>query len=85
MTGVLIAIALVGLTGAVATYRMLVGPTDADRVVGADLLTFSVLGLIVLGGIYLANRFTFDLLLVGALVAYLSSISLGRALTRGRR
>lgn len=85
MIGVVIAIALVGLTGAVATYRMLVGPSDADRVVGADLLTFAVLGLIALLGVFLANRFTFELLLVGALVAYLSSISLGRALRRGRR
>ncbi|MGC5616798.1 monovalent cation/H+ antiporter complex subunit F [Georgenia sp. Z1491] len=85
MTGIVIAIVIVGVTALVATYRMLVGPSDADRAVGADLLTFGVIGLVVLGGVLTAMTYAFDLLLVVALVAFLSAISLGRALTRGQR
>lgn len=85
MIGVVIAVVAVGLAIAVATYRMLVGPTDADRAVGADLLTFGVIALLLLIGVWSDIPFTFDLVLVVALVAFLSAISLGRALTRGRR
>ncbi|MGC5628619.1 monovalent cation/H+ antiporter complex subunit F [Georgenia sp. Z1344] len=85
MTGVVVAIVIVGVTSVVATYRMFVGPTDADRAVGADLLSFGVIGLIALAGVLTSMVFAFDLLLVVALVAFLSAISLGRAVTRGRR
>lgn len=85
MIGVVIAVVAVGLAVAVATYRMFVGPTDADRAVGADLLTFGVIALLLLIGVWSGISFTFDMVLVVALVAFLSAISLGRALTRGRR
>lgn len=68
-----------------AAARMLIGPTDADRAVAADLFMFSVLGLIALAGVRAGSLATFDLLLIATLVGFLSALSLARALTRGRR
>jgi len=80
-------IAIVVLVGVcvLAAARMLIGPTDADRAVAADLFTFSVLGLIALVGVRSGSVATFDLLLIATLVGFLSGLSLARALTRGRR
>ena len=66
-------------------YRIVVGPLDADRAVSGDLLTFSVLGMLVLFGVRADNPWTFDLVLIAAVVAFLSGMSLARALTRGKR
>ena len=68
-----------------AAARMLIGPSDADRAVAADLFMFAVLGIIALAGVRAGSIATFDLLLIATLVGFLSALSLARALTRGRR
>ena len=68
-----------------SVYRILKGPTGADRAVAADLLTFSVVGVLVLVGARLERLGTFDLVLVATLVAFLASVSLARGLMGGRR
>ncbi|UBH05486.1 hypothetical protein K8P10_000997 [Leucobacter sp. Psy1] len=77
---VLMCLACVG-----ATYRMLAGPTEADRALAGDLLLFGVVGLIALFGVRTHNAFTFDIVLIAALVGFLGALSLARALTRGKR
>lgn len=69
----------------VATYRMLKGPTESDRAVSGDLLTFGIVGMIAIFGVRTAGKFTFDIVLIAAVVGFLSAISLARALTRGQR
>lgn len=68
-----------------AIYHIARSKTAADRVVAADLLTFSLVGLVALIGVRFARAGTFDLVLVATLVAFLAAISLARALTGGRR
>jgi multicomponent Na+:H+ antiporter subunit F len=68
-----------------SSYRIVVGPTPADRAVAADLLTFAIVALIALVGARVQSPATLDLVLVATLVAFLSSVSLARALTRGWR
>jgi multicomponent Na+:H+ antiporter subunit F len=68
-----------------SVVHILRGPTPADRVIAADLLTFSLVGLVALVGVRLAREGTFDLVLVATLVAFLAAVSLSRALTGGRR
>lgn len=85
MIGVDIGIAILAVTCLVTTYRMLVGPTDADRVVAADLLFFGVVGLIALIGVRSVTAFAFDIVLIASLVGFLTALSLARALTRGKR
>ncbi len=80
-----IAIGLVVVTILAATYRIIVGPSDADRAVAADLLFFSIIALIALIGVHLASSATFDILLIATLVGFLGILSLSRALTRGKR
>lgn len=85
LAGIDLAIALLLVAAMVSAVRILRGPLDADRAVSGDLLTFSVLGMVVMFGVRAQNPFTFDLVLVAAIVAFLSGMSLARALTRGKR
>ncbi|AXR73472.1 MULTISPECIES: monovalent cation/H+ antiporter complex subunit F [Auritidibacter] len=83
--GLDIAFALLIVSTLVATWRMLKGPTEADRAIAGDLLMFGVAGLIAIFGVRLGGQFTFDIVLVASVIGFLSAISLGRALTRGQR
>jgi multicomponent Na+:H+ antiporter subunit F len=83
--GLDIALVACGFASVLSAYRIVVGPTPADRAVAADLLTFSLVGLIALVGLRAESTATLDLVLVATLVAFLSSVSLARALTRGWR
>lgn len=85
MIGITIGIVLVTAACLAATYRMLQGPTEADRVIAGDLLLFGIVGLVALFGVLMASRFTFDLVVIAALVGFLGALSLARALTRGKR
>lgn len=85
LLGVDVGIGLLLVAAVVSAVRILRGPHDADRAVSGDLLTFSVLGMVVLFGVRAHNPFTFDLVLVAAIVGFLSGMSLARALTRGKR
>ena len=85
MTALDAAIIVVALAALGSTYRMLAGPSDADRAIAADLLLFGVIGLIALFGVRAASAFTFDIVLIAALVGFLGPLSLARALTRGKR
>lgn len=85
MIGIGLGIALITVSCLVATYRMVAGPTDADRAVAGDLLLFGIVGLIALVGVRTSSPFTFDLVLIAALVGFLGALSLARALTRGKR
>ena len=69
----------------ISAGRIARGPTPADRAVAADLLTFSLIGLLALVGTRMASAGTFDLVVVATLVAFLAAVSLARALTGGRR
>ena len=80
-----IGIILIAVACLASTYRMLAGPTDADRAIAGDLLLFGMVGLVALFGVHAASAFVFDIVLIAALVGFLSALSLGRALTRGKR
>lgn len=79
------ALVIVTLACVVSGFRMLIGPTEADRAIAGDLFLFGIVGLIALFGVWLGNRFTFDIVLVAALLGFLGALSLARALTRGKR
>lgn len=83
--GLDIGLALLLIVSLVATYRMLIGPTESDRAVAGDLLMFGVVGMIAIFGVRMAGTFTFDIVLIAAIVGFLSAMSLARALTRGKR
>lgn len=85
MIGIDVALGACVFAAVLSAYRIVVGPTPGDRAVAADLLTFAIVGLIGLFGVRTASTATLDLVLVATLVAFLSAVSLARALTRGWR
>ncbi len=85
MIGVDVALLAAAFAAVLSAYRIVVGPTAADRAVAADLLTFAIVALVALIGVRAASTATLDLVLVATLVAFLSSVSLARVLTRGWR
>ncbi len=85
MTGVVIGVVLMALSVALAGWRMLAGPDDADRAIASDLLFFAVVGLFAMLGTLLFSEVVFDVVLIAAVVGFLASVSLARAITRGRR
>ncbi|OUZ06837.1 pesticidal protein Cry26Aa [Aeromicrobium sp. PE09-221] len=85
MTGVEIAMIGVAVAIALSIVRIVIGPTPADRAVGADLLSFGLIAELALLGTRLGRMGTYDLVLVATLVAFLAAVSLARVMVRGRR
>jgi len=85
MIGVVTGLILLVVSAAIASWRMFVGPGDANRAIASDLLFFGVIGLMALMGLLFGTRQVFDLVLVATILGLLATVSLARALTRGRR
>lgn len=85
MIGLIIGIGIVTAVIAMTGYRMLVGPGDADRALASDLLFFAVVALLAMVGTLVGLGPIFDVVLVATVVGFLASLSLSRAITRGRR
>lgn len=85
MIGLDIALLLCGLAALLAVIRIVRGPDRGSRIVGAELLTVAVVGLIALGGVRAGSTSTFDLVLVATMVVFLATVSFSRALTGGAR
>ncbi|WP_062381421.1 monovalent cation/H+ antiporter complex subunit F [Demequina pelophila] len=85
MIGIDIGLALLLIACLASTYRMVKGPTGADRAVAADLLLFGIVGIIALIGLKVASPARFDIVLVASVVGFLGALSLARTITRGHR
>jgi multisubunit Na+/H+ antiporter MnhF subunit len=85
MNPVDIALVLLGVSMAVAAYRILAGPDRADRAAGADVVLFSFVGLVVVLGLRVDSALVVDIVLVCALVGFLSALSLARLISGGKR
>ncbi|MEQ3553627.1 monovalent cation/H+ antiporter complex subunit F [Pseudonocardia nematodicida] len=85
LIGIDIAFALCAVVALLSVVRIVRGPDRGSRLVGAELLTVTVIGLIALGGVRSGNTSTFDLVLVVTMAAFLAAVSLARALVGGAR
>ncbi|RUQ96949.1 pesticidal protein Cry26Aa [Labedella endophytica] len=85
MIGIDIAIGIVVVAWLASAYRILKGPTEADRAIAGDLLLFGMVALVALFGVRIASAATFDIVLVAAFVGFLGALSLARVLMRGKR
>lgn len=85
MTALSIAFAVVVLSMAAAAPRIIRGPSDADRAVGADVVFFSFVTLVAIIGIAAGVHWAVDLVLVCSLAGFLSAVSLARLVTGGKR
>lgn len=78
-----IAFSLVGLAVIFAFWRLLLGPTAADRVLALDTLYVNTIALLVLFGIYLGNNIYFEAALLIALMGFVGTVALCKYLLRG--
>ena len=74
---------MVLLSIVLATIRLLLGPTAADRAVALDSLTIMALSLIALIAVIAGRMIYLDVALVYALVSFLGVVALARYLERG--
>ncbi|MBF5083227.1 pesticidal protein Cry26Aa [Quadrisphaera sp. INWT6] len=76
------ALVVLALAAVVATVRVVVGPTDADRVLAVDLGFVVLLAALALLALRLGAPALLDLVLVGTLVGFLATVALARLAAR---
>ncbi|APU15854.1 MULTISPECIES: monovalent cation/H+ antiporter complex subunit F [Actinoalloteichus] len=85
MTVIDIGLGAVVLAMIIATYRILRGPSSADRAAGADVIFFGFVGLVALLGLRLETELVIDIVLACTLVGFLAALSLARLIAGGKR
>jgi multicomponent Na+:H+ antiporter subunit F len=66
-----------------AAYRVIAGPSQADRVIALDAIGVNIVGLILVLGIKSDNRVYVDAALVIALLAFMGTVALAKYLSGG--
>jgi multicomponent Na+:H+ antiporter subunit F len=61
-------------------YRVLVGPSPADRIVAVDILGILIVGLLALIGLYYKQNFFMDIALIWALLSFIASLAFAKIL-----
>ncbi len=77
------AILAVAVALALCMWRLLRGPEVTDRVLALDTLYVNAVALAVLLGLRLSTLLLFEAALIIALLGFVSTVALGRYLTRG--
>ena len=80
-----IALAAVVVSMIIATFRVLRGPTGADRGTGSDMVFYGFVVLVAILGIRLETVLLVDIVVVCTLVGFLAAISLARLTAGGKR
>ena len=80
-----IGIGAIVLAMAVATYRILIGPSAADRGAASDVVFFGFVGLVAMLGFRLDTDLVVDIVVVCSLIGFLAALSLARLITGGKR
>lgn len=70
--------------GALCLYRVLIGPSAADRAVALDTLTMVFIGIICILCMIWGSDLYFDAVWVLTLVGYLGSVAIARYLEKGK-
>jgi multicomponent Na+:H+ antiporter subunit F len=85
MTLLNLALAAVVTAMVVSMYRILRGPSGADRGAAADMIFFGFVALVALLGVRLGTTLLVDIVLVATLVGFLAAVSLARLTAGGKR
>ena len=65
-------------------FRVVYGPSPADRVVAVDILGVLIIGMLALFGLFYDQGFFLDIALIWALLSFVSSLAFAKIL-EGRR
>jgi multicomponent Na+:H+ antiporter subunit F len=76
---------LLGLSVVLSVVRAWRGPTPADSAVAGDLIFFAFIGAVAVLGVSLPIDAVMDLILIAALLGFLSVLSLARLIQGGKQ
>lgn len=79
-----IALAMMGLALLLNLWRLLRGPSAADRTVALDTMYVNTLALLVLLGVWRGSSLYFEAGLIIAMLGFVGTIALCRFILRGR-
>jgi len=81
------AVVLMLLAAAVAlsVFRIVKGPTPGDSAAAGDLIFFAFIGVVAVFGLQFSIAAVIDIILVAAILGFLSILSLARLLQGGQR
>ena len=83
MYGALVAAFLIlALAQVMATVRLVIGPSSADRILALDTMFVNAIGLIVLLGIWQGTRLYFEVSLIIAMFGFVSTVAYARFILR---
>jgi len=79
----LVGLFAVTVSMALTGWRLLKGPSIADRILALDTLYLNAVTLMILLGLYLNNTLLFEAALLVAMLGFVSTVALARYVTRG--
>jgi multicomponent K+:H+ antiporter subunit F len=82
-TALYIAFGLVTAAALISFWRLLIGPTNPDRILALDTLYVNTVALLVLLGIHLGSNLFFEAALLIAMIGFVGTVALTKFLTRG--
>ncbi len=82
-TALAIGFACLGLAVLLALWRLLIGPSPADRILALDTLTINAIALIVLFGVAQGTALYFEAALLLGTVGFVGTVAYCRFLLRG--
>lgn len=80
-----IVIGLLALSVVFAVIRIWKGPTPGNAAAAGDLIFFAFIGLVAVLGLMLSITAVMDVILISALLGFLSVLSLARLIQGGKR
>lgn len=80
---VIIAFVALALGQILSMVRLVLGPTQGDRILALDTMVINALGLVVLLGIQQGVQIYFEVSLLIAMLGFVSTVALARFLLRG--
>ena len=80
-----IVLTLMGLSVVFAVIRIIKGPTPSNAAVAGDLIFFAFIGGVAVLGVMLEISSVMDIILIAALLGFLSVLSLARLIQGGKR
>jgi len=82
---IVITLGLLALSIALAVVRVWRGPTAGNSAVAGDLIFFAFIGAVAVVGVVLSIDAVMDVILISALLGFLSVLSLARLMQGGKR
>ena len=72
-----------GLALAATLWRIVTGPTTADRILALDTMVINVIALLILFGIQMGTQVYFEAAMLVAMVGFVSTVAYCRFVLRG--